>query len=156
MLGADNPDFITKRDEWILNMLYTNIGSGFANFFQKYCFTNAGEHLTYDIRVLLFKSLIYKQVSWFDRKETAPGILTNILSEDISNLNGLTSETICTILEGVLCLIAGIVGSAYFSWKMTCVSMVSIPFVMLGGIIMTRISNISGDGKDEKDPYRYK
>ena len=36
---------------------------------------------------------------------------------------------------------------------MTYVSMVSIPFVMLGGIIMTRISNISGDGKDEKDPY---
>lgn len=76
-----------------------------------------------------------------------------MLSEDISNLYGLTSETICTILEGVLCLLAGKVGSAYFSWKMTCVSMASIPFVMLGGIIMTRISNISVDGKDEKDPY---
>jgi ATP-binding cassette subfamily B (MDR/TAP) protein 1 len=93
-------------------------------------------------------------VSWFDRKEKAPGILTNILSEDITNLNGLTSETICTIIEGALCLIAGIVGSAYYSWKMTVVCIGLIPFVMLGGIFMSRIHYKTDDrNKNDKDPY---
>ena len=71
--------------------------------------------------------------------------MTNILSEDITNLNGLTSETICTILEGILCLLAGIVGSAYYSWKMTCICIGCVPFVMLGGILMSRISNGAGE-----------
>jgi hypothetical protein len=53
-------------------------------------------------------------VSWFDRKETAPGILTNILSEDITNLNGLTTETIATLVESVIALFAGIGLSAFF------------------------------------------
>lgn len=153
MEGPDNPNFINDRDQWILNMFYMILGSGFANFFQKFFFTYAGENLTYDVRSLLFRSLIYKQVSWFDRKEKAPGILTNILSEDITNLNGLTSETICTILEGILCLIAGIVGSAYYSWRMTVVCIGIIPFVMLGGIIMARISYGTGNDKNKIDPY---
>jgi len=37
-------------------------------------------------------------------------------------------------------LVAGIVGSAYYSWRMTAVCIGIIPFVMLGGIIMARIS----------------
>jgi ABC-type bacteriocin/lantibiotic exporter with double-glycine peptidase domain len=76
--------------------------------------------------------------------------LTNILSEDITNLNGLTTETICTILEGILCLTAGVVGSAYYSWKMTAVCIGIIPFVMLGGIIMARINYRTGDNKKDQ------
>jgi ABC-type bacteriocin/lantibiotic exporter with double-glycine peptidase domain len=53
----------------------------------------------------------------------------------------LTSETICTILEGILCLVAGIAGSAYYSWRMTAVCIGIIPFVMLGGIIMATITH---------------
>lgn len=81
--------------------------------------------------------------------------MTNILSEDISNLNGLTSETICTILEGVLCLLAGIVGSAYYSWRMTCVCLGLVPFITLGGIFMARLNYRNGDRdkNDKSDPY---
>ena len=53
----------------------------------------------------------------------------------------MTSETICTILEGILCLVAGIAGSAYYSWRMTAVCIGIIPFVMLGGIIMATITH---------------
>ena len=77
-------------------------------------FSITGENLTYDVRSRLYRALIHKQVSWFDRKETAPGILTNILSEDITNLNGLTTETIATLVESVIALFAGIGLSAFF------------------------------------------
>jgi hypothetical protein len=50
-------------------------------------------------------------------------------------------------------LVAGIVGSAYYSWRMTAVCIGIIPFVMLGGIIMARISYGSGNDKNKIDPY---
>jgi ABC-type multidrug transport system fused ATPase/permease subunit len=87
----------------------------------------------------LYRSLIYKQVSWFDRKEKAPGIITNILSEDINSLNGLTTELMATIIESVVALIAGIVLSAFFEWRMALVCIVATPFVMLGGVVMARL-----------------
>lgn len=33
MMGPDNPNFISERDKWILNMFYMILGSGVANFF---------------------------------------------------------------------------------------------------------------------------
>jgi ATP-binding cassette subfamily B (MDR/TAP) protein 1 len=95
--------------------------------------------------------LIYKQVSWFDRKEKAPGILTNILSEDINSLNGLTTETLATIIESFIALFAGIVLSAFFQWRMAIICILACPFVMLGGIVMARLGWKSGPGGKNKD-----
>jgi hypothetical protein len=50
------------------------------------------------MRKKLFKGMIYKYISWFDNKERAPGVLTNIFSEDISLLNGLSTETVSIML----------------------------------------------------------
>jgi hypothetical protein len=61
-----------------------------------------GENLTLIMRDKLFKSIIYKHVGWFDSRDKAPGILTNILSEDIITLNGMTTESIAIYIEAVL------------------------------------------------------
>lgn len=117
--------------------------------------------MTYDIRVLLFKSLIHKEVSWFDRKERAPGILTNILSEDITNLNGLTTETIGTVVESLFSLLGGIAAAAYYEWRMALVCLALTPFTVMGAALMAKLnfrSNSgvktgSNHGKKEMDPY---
>jgi ABC-type multidrug transport system fused ATPase/permease subunit len=114
-------------------------------------FSVAGENLTFDVRSRLYKSLIYKQVSWFDRKEKAPGILTSIFSEDISNLNGLTTETLATIIESIIALFAGIALSAFFQWRMAIICILATPFIMLGGIVMARLGWKSGPGGKSKD-----
>ena len=95
--------------------------------------------MTYDVRVLLFRSLIHKEVSWFDRKERAPGILTNILSEDITNLNGLTTETIGTLVESLFSLAGGIAAAAYYEWRMALVCCALTPFTVVGAILMARL-----------------
>lgn len=43
-----------------------------------------------------------KHVGWFDDKQRAPGILSNMLIENISAVNGLTTEAIGVIIEAVL------------------------------------------------------
>jgi ABC-type multidrug transport system fused ATPase/permease subunit len=112
--GNLSPTYIEDRNLWCSNFLIMAVGMGIVGALQKSLFAVTGENLTYDVRVMLYKSLIYKQVSWFDRKEKAPGILTNILSEDITNLNGLTTETLATIVESFVALFAGIALSAFF------------------------------------------
>jgi ATP-binding cassette subfamily B (MDR/TAP) protein 1 len=117
-----------------------------------------GENLTYKVRTQLFTSLIHKQVNWFDRKDRAPGVLSNILSEDITNLNGLTTETIGTLLESFLALVVGISVAAFYEWRMSIVCFLATPFVLLGGLLMAKLGWNNRPGaknvKDKKeDPY---
>jgi len=89
------------------------------------------------MRSKLFTSIIYKPVSWFDNKNRAPGILSNILSEDITQLNGLTTETIGNILEAVLGFIIGIILSVIFNWRIALVTLAVSPTVFIGGVMMS-------------------
>jgi len=54
-------------------------------------FEYTGENLIYKIRIMLFESLLHKEISWFDARDRAPGVIASVLSEDISNLSGLTT-----------------------------------------------------------------
>ena len=42
-----------------------------------------GDNLTLRLRIKLFEAFLSKHIGWFDNKERAPGVLTNILTEDI-------------------------------------------------------------------------
>ena len=75
-----------------------------------------GSKLIRDIRIELFTAIIYKQVSWFDREDRAPGIITNLMSENITELNGMTSETVVMVVQVIFGLIFGIVGGLFFCW----------------------------------------
>jgi len=74
------------------------------------------ENLIYKLRKKLFASIIYKHIAWFDSRAKAPGVLSNILSEDITELNGLSVETLSTIIEAVLALVIGIVLALTYNW----------------------------------------
>jgi len=124
-------------------------------YFNKIGYAFLGENLTYTLRNKLFEGILHKHLGWFDNKERAPGILSNILSEDITLLNGLTTETIANILEASLCLIVGCILSLIFTWKMGLITLATSPFVIVGGIVMSRLqwrknSTASSAGLKEK------
>jgi ATP-binding cassette subfamily B (MDR/TAP) protein 1 len=116
-----------------------------------------GENLTFSVRRLLWEGIIYKHVAWFDNKERAPGVLTNVLSEDITEMNGLTSETIAHLLEAVLGLVIGIILSFIYTWQMALITMAVTPFVLVGAIIMAKlqwkVKNKSSAKAGEVDYY---
>lgn len=114
-------------------------GMAVFGYINKIVYAYLGENLTYTVRSKLFAGIVFKQIGWFDNKDRAPGILSNILSEDITCLNGLTSETLATILEAVLGLLLGIALSFVYTWKMALVTLGVSPFVMLGGVMMSRL-----------------
>jgi ATP-binding cassette subfamily B (MDR/TAP) protein 1 len=92
------------------------------------------------MRVMLFEGIIYKHVSWFDSKDKATGVLSNVLSEDITLLNGLSTESISIILESLFTIAIGIALSLYFSWRMALITLAMIPLVMLGGLISVKLT----------------
>ena len=50
----------------------------------------------------LYMSMLRKHIGWFDHQENFPGQLTNLLSEDIQNVKGASSENIASLIEGML------------------------------------------------------
>lgn len=115
-MGYMLPSFEHDRNFWCGMYVILAVGLGIFGFLQKYLYSYVGENLTYTVRKLLWEGIIYKHVSWFDAKERAPGVLTNVLSEDITELNGLTSETIAHLLEAGLGLVVGIILSFIYTW----------------------------------------
>lgn len=114
-------------------------GIGFFTFLMKAVYGYVGENLTFTIRKMLFAGIIYKHISWFDSKDKAPGVLTNILSENITEVNGLSTETLSVMLEAFLAIIIGIVLALAFSWQVALITIGFAPFLFLGAVLMARL-----------------
>jgi len=139
MMIPQSKTFNDDRNFWCGMFVLLTGCLGIFGFLNKFLYAYLGENLTYTVRNNLFSSILYKHLGWFDNKERAPGVLSNVLSEDITLLNGLTSETIANILEATLCLIIGVVLCFIYTWKMALVSLGAIPFVIVGSVIMSRL-----------------
>jgi ATP-binding cassette subfamily B (MDR/TAP) protein 1 len=133
---------------------------GLTSLFQRYIFFYAGENLTFDVRAALYKGIIYKHLAWFDNKDRAPGVLSNVLSEDIGALNGMTTEHLAILIEAYGSLIIGTIIALFFTWKMGLVTLCLVPFISLGGIMMSRLAwktkmtkASSTDKDNQDDPY---
>jgi len=116
MLSIDDPEFETQRNFWITMFGVLCAGIFLFTFLQKLAFGYGSENLTKTLRLMLFESIMYKHIGWFDNKDRAPGILGNIIQEDIALLNGLTSETYAVALESILGLVISSGLCLYFSW----------------------------------------
>ena len=116
MAGPRSPTFVDDRNFYIGMFLLLCGGIGIVSMFIKLFFQHSGENLTFTIRKLAFQGIIYKHLWWFDSKDRAPGILSNVLAEDITEINGLSTEVISIMVEAVLEVIIGIIVSCYFCW----------------------------------------
>jgi ABC-type multidrug transport system fused ATPase/permease subunit len=116
MSYTHSPASYHQRNVWFLAFLFICLGIGILVFLEKLIFGVSGENLTGSVRKLLFRGIIYKQVCWFDDELKAPGVLTTVLSEDVASLNGMTTETLATVMEAFMGLVLGVLLSAYFCW----------------------------------------
>ena len=95
--------------------------------------------MTYKLRVKLFESILMKDVGWFDDKDKAPGILSNVIQQDITSINGLTTEASGVIVEAALGMIVSAAICFYFSWQLALVVTAVSPFMVLGGLGMSKL-----------------
>jgi ABC-type multidrug transport system fused ATPase/permease subunit len=86
----------------------------------------------------MFSELIYKQLSWYDRKPRLLERLSNLLKDEISKVNGISTEFIGVVSEAMVALVSGLAISFAFEWSMTLICLVLSPILVLGGVVMAR------------------
>ena len=138
--GANtDPNTYYLRNIWTIAFVVLCLGIGLSAYFQKLYFGRGGENLTNTLRIKLFEAYLHKHIGWFDNKMRAPGILTNILTEDISAVNGLTTESLGIAVEAALGLFFSCLICFIFSWQLGFVVTATSPFMVLGGLGMSKL-----------------
>jgi len=89
------PDFEESRKQ--VNtmcgyILIIAIMSGIGATLGKCFFAVTGENITMNVRINLYKSMLRKNLGWFDKRENSTGILTGVLSRDVGFLNAVSTE----------------------------------------------------------------
>lgn len=133
------PTFTDDRDKWVVYWFLVCLGIGIVCGIEKVLFGVMGEKLTFEIRKELMRGVIFKQLSWFDSENRAPGILTNVFSEDVSNLNGMTTETLSTVIEAGFSLIIAVAIACIYSWQLALLVTVCLPLMLVGVVFMSRL-----------------
>lgn len=68
------------------------------------------------IRQEIYESIIRKNIGWHDEQDHSPAVLTSIMAEDTSQINGVAAEVIATSLQGAFAVIAGVAIGFYYCW----------------------------------------
>ena len=134
--AQNNEDWETEARNWIFAM----VGWIFLLFtvkaLQRAIFGAMGEKLTLTLRIKIIEEILHKQISWFDREDRAPGIITNIIASNIASLNGMTSEVLVTVFE-VCCVAAiGLIVALIICWQATITSLLCSPIMVVGMFMM--------------------
>ena len=132
-----NPEWESEVHQYLIAQACGVFLILFVNGFERSLFGVMGEKLTLKIRMSLIEEIVHKQISWFDRQDRAPGILTQIISGDIASLNGMTSEVLVTLFELVCVVIIGLVAGIYFCWQATILCFILSPIMIVGMYMMS-------------------
>lgn len=87
----------------------------------------AGEQISMKLREQLFKSLIRREIAFFDDEKNAIGTLTTRLSDDSRIVHKATGEAIAKQLQAIFTLAIGLGIGLSASWKITLVVLSTFP-----------------------------
>lgn len=109
--------------------------SGIVTFLQAWLFGLAGTKLTNRLRVKTFQNYLVQEQGWFDIPTNSVGALCARLSSDCAAVQGATGTRLGAMLQGISTMLLGVGLAMAYSWKMTLVSLLSVPCV-IGGICL--------------------
>ncbi|MFF2176738.1 ABC transporter ATP-binding protein [Lysinibacillus sp. NPDC058147] len=108
-----------------------------------YLMSKIGEKIIFSIREMLWNHIISLKVSFFDKNES--GELISRITDDTKIINSFVAEKFPNVFPYIITLIGSIVILFILDWKITLISLVSLPVYILImiplGKIVKRISN---------------
>lgn len=136
LLEYPDPNWV-KSGTNMIAVLFLVVGviTGVGIFFQIFIFNLTGVRLTARLRVAVFRTMLDQEIGWFDDPENGVGSLTARLAADAAAVQGATGTRIGALMQASATIVIGILLSLYFTWKMTLVSLVSVPMV-IGAVVL--------------------
>ncbi len=98
-----------------------------------------GEDIIYSMRNKLFKYTQYASIPFHDR--TSAGKLFVRITNDVEDISSLFKEVITTFFKDMILIVAIITIMIYFSLKLSLLSFIVLPFVVIFSIVLTKILN---------------
>lgn len=132
-------DFKELRGTWLSAWALMTVASALFNGAERSLLGHTGEALIGSVRKLLMRGVMYKQLSWFDQENRAPGVITAVMSSDIQLLNGLTTETAVVMIEAFFSVGAGMAIAFYFCWPQALIVLVCTPALAAGMFFTARL-----------------
>ncbi|XP_073848261.1 multi drug resistance 49 isoform X1 [Musca autumnalis] len=125
-----------------LSYIFIGIGlvAGIGALLQTYMFNTAGVKMTTRLRNMTFQTLLKQEVAYFDDEKNSVGALCARLAGDCSNVQGATGARIGIIVQALSTLSVGVLVAFIFSWQLTLVTLVIIPFLCFSIVLEAKFT----------------
>jgi ATP-binding cassette subfamily B (MDR/TAP) protein 1 len=91
-------------------------------------------------RSIVFSSMVYKDLAWFDMASNVMGSLT-MANRNVEDLRIATSVSLAFIVQAIVSIVASFTLAMYMSWSLTLVSLAGLPLVVLIAYLTTKPIN---------------
>ncbi|PVD31019.1 hypothetical protein C0Q70_10295 [Pomacea canaliculata] len=125
----------------VLGMIVIGIGlaMGFLNLLQHYCMSLWGSKLTARLRSRTFKALMRQDMNFFDDPKNQVSVLTTKLWADAATVQMAAGSKLGQVVEAVFTVAATLVIAFVFGWKLTLVTLVFIPVMIIADIAQRQL-----------------
>ena len=120
---------------YILLVIVGNI----LDFLSRVFTSKMGEEVLFEIRTKIYKYSQYANISFHDK--TPAGKLFSRIINDVDDISAFFKDVITTFFKDIISIIAIILIMIYFSFKLSLLSFIVLPFVILTSILFTYLLN---------------
>lgn len=137
-LGIAQKGFFTIN---IIGIIYLAIViiENILDFFTRTKTNVMGEEILYTIRNKIYKYTQDANISFHDK--TPAGKLFVRITNDVEDISALFKDVITTFFKDIISIIGIIIIMIYFSLKLSLLTFLVIPFVIITSVILTKILN---------------
>ncbi len=138
-------EIVNKDIEGLVNMTLILVAlliiQAISQYFQAYLSEVLGQNVVRDIRVKLYKHILSLRLKFFDRTPIGRLVTRNI--SDVETLSDIFSQGFAAIAGDLLQLLFILVLMFYTSWKLTLVSLSTLPILLISTYIFKEKIKIS-------------
>lgn len=110
----------------ILLLFSLRAAFGFAS---NYCISRVGQNVIMNLRQAIFKHLVHLPVAFFDKQSS--GKLLSVIIYNVSSVSRASTDALLVLLTEGATVVGCVVLMFVLAWKLSCIFLLSIPFILL-------------------------
>lgn len=129
-----------RANFWSLMFLVLALVQCFVFCLQGVAFAYCSERLLKRVRHQGLRSILKQDVAFFDKTENSAGSLVSFLATETADLIGISGATFGTIMVAGSTLVAALIVSCIYGWKLALVCASVVPVIFAGGYFGVKIA----------------
>jgi ATP-binding cassette subfamily B (MDR/TAP) protein 1 len=139
-IKTGDDDTQSKVNFWSLMFLVLALVQCFAFCVQGAAFAYCSEKLLHTARYRVLRAILKQNIAFFDSKEHSAGSLISFLATETTHLAGISGATFGTVLISLSTLVAALIVSCIYGWKLALICASLVPVIFAGGFYGVRIA----------------